>query len=858
MIAFGYEIDKNTEKKVNDSIKSLEATASKLLGKNEIGFEVDKASKEKAEAIMKDLGDGISFEIDEASKKIIFDTIDDIKEAAELLEENGVGFDVDLNSKSIVLDSVDDLTRAAEALQSNEVAFQVNRQSEQDAKRSIRSIHSMATRLLGLIGIGFSFVQMGRLADEFGGINDMIRDATRGLGDQAEIQQIIKRAANDARQDYSVMANTVSRLAQNRDVFYNIEDAAHFATLMARDFAAAGKSQEKAAYLTRYMAMDLQKGQISSRTITTMFRDAPHMANRLAESLGVSTGTLQEMARRGEISADVLRNSFLDSADDINARFGEIDLTIGDALRNIRNGWGLFVADMDSAMGISRALARAMVNGFNSVMFTLRRLMDWFLRLADRLGGISNLMRLLAISAGAIFLALNAKKILGFLSNVSRGLTMINLKTLALAAIFVLIALLIDDFIAFMRGDSSLFGAILEKFGVDADAVRELINGLLETVRGMLPFLLDLGRQFGGVLVNALQLLLPLLMDLIRRIMPPIMDFIRQLIPVLVEVGERLIPLIVRVAETLVSVLFTIIEAILPVIIGLLERLLPFIFQIIEQLLPVIIGLIETLLPLIFTIIEAVLPVIISLIEMALPLLMQIVEMILPVILDLIDMLLPLILTIVEMVLPLILSLIEAILPILMPIIELVMSLVSVILPPLISFLQAVLSILEPILSLLRPIFEILGGIVGFIGNVVGGIGSFIGGLFGGGGNPPGYESGGGPTPDTFIAGEDGPELITGARNRHVFDAGETEDIFNAMRDVTTIQSPGYQREMVLEAANTYSSYVENRNTTINVEVNQDNDFHGERDVQVQSYEAMDRAADDTTDVLERALTFIR
>ena len=124
--------------------------------------------------------------------------------------------------------------------------------------------------------------------------------------------------------------------------------------------------------------------------MTTALRDAPHIVNRLANSLDVSVDNLMDMARSGELTADILKNSFLDSADEINARFAETDMTISDALRNVRNGWGLFVSQMDDTLGVSRAVARGIVNGFNQVLFTLRRMIDMFMRLANRMGyGIS-------------------------------------------------------------------------------------------------------------------------------------------------------------------------------------------------------------------------------------------------------------------------------------------------------------------------------------------------------------------------------------------------------------------------------------------------------------------------------------
>ena len=43
----------------------------------------------------------------------------------------------------------------------------------------------------------------------------------------------------------------------------------------------------------------------------------------------------------------------------------------------------------------------------------------------------------------------------------------------------------------------------------------------------------------------------------------------------------------------------------------------------------------------------------------------------------------------------------------------------------------------------------------------------------------PGFAKGTNSTPDTFIAGEEGPELITNAANRKVYTAAQTGQIFN-------------------------------------------------------------------------------
>lgn len=800
VISFGYEINEQAEKEVNSSIDTLKSHAAKTLGATEVAYDVNQASEQK------------------------------------------------------VSDSINALHQHADnELSGMTVGYEVDRASERQAKDSIRSIRSMATKFLAVIGIGFSLAALGSLSSEFSNINDQIRDATRGMGDQHEIQQRIKRAANDARIDYAKMADTVTRLAQNTDTFGSIEEAASFATLMAQDFAAAGKSQERAAYLTRYITMDLQKGVVSTRALNTMLRDAPHMAIRLAESLGVTTYELQEMARSGEVSAQAMRDVFEDSADDIAKRFGEVDMDISDALRNVRNSWGLFVTEMDSTLGISRTIARVIVNGFNQILFMLRRGQEAFMRLADRMGGVNNLMRLLAISAGAIFAALNSKKIMSFLKSTIKLLGKVKLSMLALVAVIAILALLIDDFIAFMRGDDSLLGEMLEKFGIDAGEVREIIHGLWETIKGILPFVKELAKMFGRELVRALQFLLPILMSLLRQILPPIMKFIRRLIPMIASFARQLIPLVVRAFEKLIPILIRLIESVLPALMKIIEALFPVIMSIIENVLPVVIRLLETFLPII----------------------LQVIEIVLPILLSLLDALIPIITFVAELISTVLGAAFEG----LMPVIDAFMH----ILGGLIDFIAGVFTgdwqrAWEGIRNIFYGIISGLGALFKIPLNlIISGLNVFIRGLnrlripdwvpgVGGRGidipEIPMLAKGSDFSPDTFIAGEEGPELITNAKGSKVFTAKETTGIFNklkgmggiyqALKDIANLAlAPGAG-----DAVSAITAAVSNVYITLYQDIS--NEFYGDRAGQEKSSEAMDQATEDATGELSRALAYVR
>ena len=801
---------------------------------------------------IRDLVISFGFEIDKNAESKVNDSIEDLKSFAnKTLSTNPVGFDIDEQSKRQVENSINDLEKSTEPLGKTSVAYNINKPSEQKAINSINHIRNTAIRLLGVIGIGFSLVQMTRLSEEFGSINDQIKHATRGMGNQHELQQRILKAANDTRQDYATMANTINRLSM-ANTFDNIEDASHFATLMAQDFAAAGQSQEQSAQLTRYITMDLQKGAMSTQTFTAALRDSPHIINRIANSLNITTEQLQYMVKRGEISADILKDSFLNSADEINARFAQTDMTISDAIRNVRNSWGLFVSQMNDTLGISKIVARGIVNGFNQVMFVLRRATGILEKLTKHIGGIQNLMKLLAIAAAGILIALKGPVILHFFSQLGRAILSVSKKKLALVAGFILIALLIEDFLAFMRGDNSLIGEMFNKFGIDSNEVREIIFELWDAVKGVIPFIIELAKAFGGLLLEALQMILPLFINLIRQILPPLIDFIRRLLPMI----------------------FSVIERILPMLINLIGQLLPFIMQIIEAILPVLIKLIETLLPVILQIIEEVLPIVINLIEMLISIMMPIIENILPILMTILQSLIPVITFVAELLGDVLGAAFEGLMPIIDAIIKVFGGLIDFITGVFTGdwskAWEGIKAIFSGIWSAMFELFKLP------INLIITGLNVFIRGLnkisipdwvpaVGGKGinipEIPKLAKGSDFSPDTFIAGEEGPELITNAKGSKVFTAQETADTLGKLNVMSSINPLQFIEDLMRLIAVPVQdvaipSNIETKHITQYNEFY--NEFHGDRAGQEQSDKAMNKASDDAIGQLARALAYVR
>ena len=415
-----------------------------------------------------------------------------------------------------------------------------------------------------------------------------------------------------------------------------------------------------------------------------------------------------------------------------------------------------------------------------------------------------------------------------------------------------------------------LIGAVIT---VLATLIAEILPVVVQLISALLPLVLQVVQSVLPVLIQLINAVVPLLIQIVQAVLPVIIQLIQTIVPLLTQIVQAVLPVLIQLVNAIVPILTQIIQSVLPVLIQLVNAILPILTQIIQAVLPVIIQLIQTILPLVMQIVDAILPIFINLLNTLLPIFMEIIQSILPVIIQLIQTVLPIVQQIIDTVLPIFISLlntlvpifqniIQAILPVLttllqalIPVIELVANIFSSVLG---SALQSIAAIVQNVMSIFQGLIDFITGV--FTGNwsqawngiksifsgAVGGLGEIIkaplravvsavntviGGLnklkvpdwvpgIGGKGinipQIPGFVNGTVRTPDTFIAGENGPELITGAANRSVFTAAQTGQIFNNMAQAQDLNTASNVNAGAI-GAGTITIHVTN-NPTVNVQ----------------------------------------
>ena len=395
-------------------------------------------------------------------------------------------------------------------------------------------------------------------------------------------------------------------------------------------------------------------------------------------------------------------------------------------------------------------------------------------------------------------------------------------------------------------------GVSTDLFSTLQQILPTLISTLQTAATSILPVIVQLITQIAPLLAQLITGILPVLGQLISAIVQVAGQLITAVLPVITELIAQLIPVITQI-----------ITSILPVIIDLVNMLLPLVMQIVQAVLPVIIQLLNTLVPVVMQIIQAILPVFIELLNQLMPVIQTIVNSVLPVLVQVINTLLPLFQTIIDAILPVFMQLLNALVPVIQTLASILSSVLGVALEAISGIVQGVMQVFQGLITFITGVFTgnwrqawdgiksifsgiweaiksvakgAVNGIISIINGIIGGLNKlkipdWVPGLGGKGINIPlipMLAEGARNTPDTFIAGEAGPELITNAPGRTVFTAAQTKDIMAAQGAASaaaaaapTVGGAGVQTASTVNAAPTVAAGagVTNNDRTNHVEI---------------------------------------
>ena len=369
--------------------------------------------------------------------------------------------------------------------------YKVDQSSEQKVEGSIKSLKSMASKVLGAVGITLSVagiksaidgcVEVASSIEEMQNKFDVVFGDMRNEVDKwaQEYSDAIGRNKNDIKTYLADQQNLLVGFGMTRQAG---AEMAEQMTSLALDLASFGNMDETAS--VNAMTKAVMGESEAAKTLGAVLNDSTR-AQAMA-TLGLK-GTYDKLDQLTKMQVNY--QAILQQSPD----------AIGDCQRSLDSYESTKKRYIAKLKEIKTIVGQFFLPTYQKILSIgakgLTMIRDWLQKLTeltDKLGGSQRVLAILTAAFTAMLVAMNLKKIgaaiTGF-TKLARAIGLGHGKALAFFAVFLLLALVIEDFISFMRGDKSLLGTMLEQAGVDCEKLRQNIIGVWTKIKQAIGYI---------------------------------------------------------------------------------------------------------------------------------------------------------------------------------------------------------------------------------------------------------------------------------------------------------------------------------------------------------------------------------
>jgi len=429
--------------------------------------------------------------------------------------------------------------------------FDIDRKSEKEAENSIKGLKNLATKLLGVIGIGFSIAGLSNLAEAaadsealksqfsqvFGEVESDAADKLQAIEDNTGV--MVNRMKGSFTQIAAFSKTTGSTTAEALDIanrsMIAVADSAAFYDRSIEDMTNSLQSFLKGNFendtALGISCTETTRNAAANELYGKSFKDLSEAEKQLTllkmvEDGNKLSGALGQAARESDTWTNQLGN-LKQSLQDLKATAGSaflkpavmvlkllVSLVQGltKRLQTLTGETGIVTRAFDRFHALIKRLKPEISRMAETLQGGIQRGISVVKNIVDRFGGLENVLKILAIVAGAFIAVLAFAKVISgvkalvtALRAVDKVMALAKLKVLAIVAVVVILALIVEDFINFLMGNDSVIGTIFDKAGIGADNARQAIFNAWTKVKEFLLEVWDFIKQAAGMFVDTIK-----------------------------------------------------------------------------------------------------------------------------------------------------------------------------------------------------------------------------------------------------------------------------------------------------------------------------------------------------------------
>ena len=440
---------------------------------------------------------------------------------------------------------------------------------------------SMIGSMIGGITGGLSFAGLAKASDENSLRNSRLKMVTNDVGG---LKQKTFAAAQSSGADYGAQLDSIAKLKMLTNGLFNDNEAVKFTSTLDKAFKVSGTSAEEAKSAMFQLNQAMTSGKLQGDEFRSVMENAPILAQKIAESMGVSMAQLKKLGSEGKITSDVIKNAVLGSAGEIESKYKDMPLTFGKVWQQAQNAGQQAMDGLLTKVNellktnAGQKMAQSVQQAFSGMATMADGAFDGILNIFGKLN-FAPLLAPLQQIGGLIKQAFSGIGGEGLTNGIANGLNMIISLAGQVAGVFGQMLSGIN-----FGQISQIFGDIVNAFNsfwssLDLGSIGNMLSmafsGFMQVVSMISPALAPI-MQTLAVIVN-------LAVQIGTALMP--------IIGIILQIGAVLISAIVPVAQVVIGVF----AGIVGVVVGVFSAIIGVVASVMGAVLSVISGVINSI-----------------------------------------------------------------------------------------------------------------------------------------------------------------------------------------------------------------------------------------------------------------------
>ena len=460
-----------------------------------------------------------------------------------------------------------------------------------------RGLSGIKNSVGGIIGkLGGLFGKLGAIASITGGISfagiakasdeNSLRNSRLGMvtNDVAGLKQKTFKASQSSGADYGAQLDSIAKLKMLTKGLFNDDEAVKFTSTLDKAFKVSGTGAEEVKSAMYQLNQAMTSGKLQGDEFRSVMENAPILAQKIAESMGVSMGELKKLGSEGKITSDVIKNAVLGSADEIEAQYSKMPLTFGKVWQQAQNAGQQAMDGLLTKVNqllntpAGQKMAQDLQGAFTGLAGMANGALDGIVNIFGKLnfGPLIGPIQQIGTALSQAFSGVGGE---GLTDGIANGLNMI----ISLAG---QVAGVIGQMISGIN-----FGQIGQIFSDIGNAVMTLFANLdFGSIGNMLAMAFQQTMQAVSMLTPALAPLMQIF-AVIVNLAVQIGTALLPIVGIAMQIGAALIAAIVPVAQIVIGVFAVLVGA----VVGVFSAIIGIVASIMGAVLAVIVGIINSI-----------------------------------------------------------------------------------------------------------------------------------------------------------------------------------------------------------------------------------------------------------------------